>query len=104
VLANALSAPFLQIAANAAVDGPSKLRLVEKAKARSTGYNASTDTVEDLVKAGIVDPVKVVRLALTNAVSTAGIMLTTEVVISEEPEEEEEHHHHGHDHGMPGMM
>jgi chaperonin GroEL len=104
VLANAMSAPFLQIAANADVDGPSKLRLVEKAKAKAAGYNASTDTVEDLIKAGIVDPAKVVRLALTNAVSTAGIMLTTEVVISEEPEEEEDHHHHGHDHGMPGMM
>ena len=50
------------------------------------GYNALTDVFEDLVKAGVIDPTKVVRLALQNAASVAGLMITTEAMIAEKPE------------------
>ena len=52
------------------------------------GFNAATETYEDLVKAGVIDPTKVVRTALQNAASVAGLMLTTEALIAEKPEEE----------------
>ncbi|MGD8371826.1 MAG: TCP-1/cpn60 chaperonin family protein, partial [Syntrophobacterales bacterium] len=51
------------------------------------GFNAETETYEDLMKAGIVDPTKVVRLALQNAASVAGLLLTTDVVVAEKPKE-----------------
>ncbi|MCM2272866.1 MAG: chaperonin GroEL, partial [candidate division Zixibacteria bacterium] len=51
------------------------------------GYNADTDTFEDLMKAGVIDPTKVTRTALENAASIAGLLLTTEAVIADKPEE-----------------
>ena len=54
------------------------------------GYNAATDTYEDLVKAGVIDPTKVVRSALQNASSIASLLLTTEAMVSEIPEEKKE--------------
>ena len=57
-----------------------------------TGYNAETDTYEDLMKAGIMDPTKVVRLALQNAASVASLMLTTQAMVAEKPEEKKGMH------------
>jgi chaperonin GroEL len=65
------------------------------------GYNARTDVYEDLLKAGVIDPTKVTRVALENAASIASMLLTTECVISEEPQAETGGHGGG---GMPGGM
>ena len=70
-----------------------------RAKANQ-GYNVATGVYEDLVKAGVVDPTKVTRLALQNAASVAALLLTTECLITEIPEKKKEeagHHDHGHD-------
>ena len=67
----------------------------------SRGYNVATDTHEDLIKAGVVDPTKVTRTALQNAGSVAGLLLTTDVMITDIPEEEKPMPGgHDHDHGM----
>jgi hypothetical protein len=73
-----------------------------------TFFNAATDSYEDLVKAGIIDPTKVVRTALQNAASVAGLMITTEAAIAEKPKKDAGGGHAGHGHGgmpdMGGMM
>ena len=74
--------PLRQIAINAGHEGSIVARRV-KEKDGSFGFNAETETYEDLMAAGIVDPVKVTRLALQNAASVAGLLLTTDVMISE---------------------
>ena len=56
----------------------------------ANGYNAASDKYEDMLKAGIIDPTKVVRTALQNASSVAGLMITTEAVVAEKPKKEEE--------------
>ncbi|MDP2864348.1 MAG: chaperonin GroEL, partial [bacterium] len=88
ILKRALEEPIRQIAQNAGRDGAVVAAEVLKGEG-SFGYNAATDTFEDLMKAGIVDPTKVVRSALENAVSAASMFLTTEVVVCEQPEEKE---------------
>ena len=82
IVARALEAPAATIARNAGVDGD---LVVENVLGKKGGYgfNAATETYEDLVKAGIIDPALVVRTALQNAASVAGLMLTTDVVITE---------------------
>ena len=60
---------------------------VRESKDKNFGYNAATDTYEDLVKAGVIDPTKVTRTALQNAASIAGLLLTTECVVAEKKEE-----------------
>jgi chaperonin GroEL len=85
ILKRALEEPIRQIAANAGKDGAVVAAEVLKHQG-SFGYNAATDTYEDLMKAGIVDPTKVVRSALENAVSAASMLLTTETVVAEKPE------------------
>lgn len=77
---NVLESPLLQICKNAGVDGVSILEKVKAAEG-DVGYNAKTDEIEDLVKAGIIDPKKVLRCALQNAASSAGMILTSEVLI-----------------------
>ena len=70
------------------------------------GWNAATAEYEDLIDAGVIDPTKVVRTALQNAASVAGLLLTTEALIAEKPKKEEKGGGgHGHDHGggMGGM-
>lgn len=86
IVKRALEEPLRQIANNAGVEGSV---IVEKVKAetKSVGYNAAADKVEDLVKAGVIDPTKVVRTAIENAASIAGLMLTTEAMITDKPEE-----------------
>ena len=99
ILRRALEAPTRQLAQNAGAEASLVAQTVRNSDSYSYGYNAATLEFEDLVAAGIVDPTKVVRSALQNAVSVAGIVLTTEAAITEAPKEEDEHA--GHSHG-PG--
>jgi chaperonin GroEL len=90
IIDNAVIAPIKQIAANAGKDGSLILYHIIKANeggSKSIGYNAATDKFEDLVKAGVVDPTKVVRSALQNAASAAMMFLTTEAVITDKVSE-----------------
>jgi len=77
---------------------------VLEAKDANFGYNAQSDEYEDLVKAGVLDPTKVVRTALQNAGSIAGLMLTTEAMVAEIPEKKEAPMPGGHGHGGMGDM
>lgn len=99
IVRKALESPLRTIAENAGVEGSVVLQQVKKSKG-AMGYNAQTDTFEDLKKAGVIDPTKVTRIALENAASIAGLVLTTECVISDKPEEKSDNHAHGG--GMPG--
>lgn len=104
-LLKALSDPLRQIAANAGEQDPAVvLAKVVEAKGINFGYDASDDTYkEDMIKAGIIDPLKVTRTALENAVSVAALLLTTEAAVVDLPEEKKEHSHgSGQDFG--GMM
>ena len=85
--------------ANAGVDGSIVVAKVKEGKG-GFGFNAATLEYEDLVKAGVIDPTKVVRTALQNAASVAALMLTTEALIAEKPKKDEKsggHEGHGHD-------
>jgi chaperonin GroEL len=100
ILRRAIEAPLRQIAENAGAEGSLVVQRVLEEKG-GFGYNARTEAYEDLVKSGVVDPTKVVRTAMENASSIAGLLLTTEALITEKPEEEEPaagHGGHGHDH------
>jgi len=99
--------PIKQIAANAGVDGSLILqRIIEENKKAKVimGYNAATGEFVDMIKAGIVDPTKVVRSALENAASAAMMFLTTEAVIVDKPTKPEHEHNHGGDMDGMGMM
>lgn len=85
IIVRALSAPLRQIAENAGKEGAIILQEVEKLPL-NTGYNAFSDKFEDLVAAGVLDPLKVVRSALENAASIAAILLTTEAIVADFPE------------------
>ena len=85
----ALEEPIRQIANNAGVEGSVVVEKVKNEKG-SVGYNAETDTYEDLIKAGIIDPTKVTRFALQNAASASSLLLTTEAMIAEKPKDKEE--------------
>jgi chaperonin GroEL len=87
IVKRALSEPLRQIAGNAGEEGAVVLGEVQNAKDPNYGFNALTGEYEDLVKAGVLDPTKVVRTALTNAGSIAALMLTTEALVAEIPEE-----------------
>ena len=88
IVRRALEEPLRQIAQNAGVEGAVVLSRVRAEKGENYGYNAETDTYGDLVKEGVIDPTKVARIALQNASSIAGLMLTTEALIAVIPEEE----------------
>ena len=103
IVKKALEAPLRTIADNAGVEGSVVLQQVLTSKG-SEGYNARTDCFEDLKKAGVIDPTKVTRIALENAGSIAGMVLTTECVINDKPEPEAPHAHMPPGGGMPGMM
>jgi chaperonin GroEL len=100
ILRRALEAPIRQIATNAGAEGSIIVAKVRENETPSFGYNALTDEFEDLVEAGVIDPTKVVRTALQNAASIAGLLLTTEAVVVEKPESESA----GAGGGMPGGM
>jgi chaperonin GroEL len=87
IIRRALEEPLRQIAGNAGVEGSIVIDRVRNEKG-AYGFNAQTETYEDLVKAGVIDPTKVVRTALQNAASVAGLMLTTEALVAELPKEE----------------
>jgi chaperonin GroEL len=86
VIMRAMEEPLRQIANNAGSEGSVVIDKVKNG-AGAFGYNAETDTYEDLMKAGIMDPTKVVRLALQNAASVASLMLTTRAMVAEKPED-----------------
>ncbi len=99
IVRRALEEPLRQIAGNAGVDGSIVVAKVKEGKG-GYGYNAAKLEYEDLVKAGVIDPTKVVRTALQNAASVSGLMLTTETLIAEKPKKDEKaggHEGHGHD-------
>ena len=101
VLRSAIEAPLRQIAANAGVEGAIVIEKVRNGTG-AFGYNAATDEYTDLIKAGVIDPAKVVRCALQNAASVAGLLLTTEALIAEKPKDQKSGGG-GHSHGMPDM-
>ncbi len=102
IVRKAIEEPLRWISINAGVDGSIVIDKVKSAKG-SNGFNAATETYEDLIKAGIVDPTKVARIALQNAGSVAGLLLTTEAMIADKPEENEGAAGMGGG-GMPGGM
>ncbi len=89
ILAKALKMPCYYIAANAGATPNLVVNNVSEAKG-GFGYNANTDEYEDLMKAGVIDPVKVTRIALQNAVSIAGLLLTTDCLVTEKSKEKDE--------------
>ena len=97
IIRRAIEAPLKQIATNAGVEGSLIVQRV-LSESGTFGYNARTDTFEDLAKSGVSDPTKVVRTAIENAASIAGLLLTTEAMVTEVEEEKEEGHGHHHAH------
>ena len=89
LIQRAMQEPLRRIAENAGMDGAVVIGKIEDSKG-AVGYNAATGVFEDLTKAGIIDPTKVVRTALQNASSIASLLLTTEALVSEIPEEKKE--------------
>ena len=85
LLRRAMEEPLRRIAENAGVDGAVVAGKVSESKG-TVGFNAATGEFEDLVKAGIIDPTKVVRTALQNAASIAGLLLTTDAAVTDAPE------------------
>jgi len=102
IVAKALTMPCYWIAANAGATANLVVSKVAEGKG-AFGYNADKDIYEDLIAAGIIDPVKVTRIALQNAVSIAGLLLTTDCVITEKPQDKKGGHQHPGMGGMGGM-
>jgi chaperonin GroEL len=100
IIRRALEEPLRQIAQNAGKEGAVIVGKVREGEGENFGFNASSEKFEDLVAAGVIDPAKVTRTALQNAASIAGLMLTTEAMISELPDEKGD----GGMGGMPGGM
>ena len=98
ILHRAIEMPIKNIAENAGKDGSVVCEQVKNNSDINYGYNAKDDKFEDLVKAGIVDPTKVVRSALQNASSIGALFLTTEAIVADLPSKDNDH-----DHGMPNM-
>ncbi|MBL7736605.1 MAG: chaperonin GroEL [Chitinophagaceae bacterium] len=99
IVKRALEEPLRQIVANAGIEGSIVIQKVKEGK-NDFGFNARSEQYENLLKAGVIDPTKVTRIALENAASIAGMLLTTECVIADKPKKEEPHVHGG---GAPGM-
>ncbi len=95
ILARSIEEPLRQIVTNAGEDAAVVLNRVREGKG-TFGYNAASGEYGDMIEMGILDPTKVTRLALQNAASVSGLLLTTEVMIAESPKDEE------HAHGAPG--
>jgi chaperonin GroEL len=103
ILRKAVEEPLRQIVGNAGADASVVLNAVVNGKG-NYGFNAANGEYGDMVKFGIIDPTKVTRLALQNATSVAGLLLTTEAMIAEAPKQEKEGGGAPHGHGMEGMM
>jgi len=103
IVKRALQAPIRQIANNAGVEGSIVVGKVLEGKGQAFGYDAQGDEYCDMIDAGIIDPAKVVRVALQDAASIAGLLITTEAAIGEAPKKDDGHNH-GHSHGGMGGM
>ena len=101
IIKKALQAPIRQIAANAGVDGAVVVGKLLESKDTNYGYNAQSGEYADMIKEGILDPTKVVRTALQDAASVAGLVITTEAMVTEAPQKE--CHCHGDGNGMGAM-
>ncbi len=97
IVKRAIEEPLRQIVANSGIEGSIVVQTIKEGEA-DYGFNARTEVYENLFKAGVIDPTKVARIALENAASIAGMLLTTECVIADRPKEEA-----GHSHGAPDM-
>jgi chaperonin GroEL len=102
IVRRAVEEPLRMISQNAGIDGSIVVEKVKNGKG-SFGFNAATEEYEDLVKAGVIDPTKVVRTALQNAASVSSLLLTTEAMIAEKPKDESHAHGPGGMGGMPPM-
>jgi len=102
IVKRALEEPMRQIALNAGQEGAVIVGRIRESKDDNFGFNAETEEYGDLVKAGVIDPAKVTRLALQNAASIAGLMLTTEALIADIKEETKAGAGAGGGGGMPG--
>jgi len=89
IIRRALQAPLRQIAENAGADGAVVAGKLLDQKDVAFGYNAQTDKYENLIKSGVIDPAKVVRTALQDAASVAGLLITTEAMVAEKPEKKD---------------
>jgi chaperonin GroEL len=87
IIRKALQAPLRQIAQNAGYDGGVVAGRLIEGNDQKQGFNAQTEVYEDLVKAGVIDPTKVVRSALQDAASVAGLLITTEAAVADSPED-----------------
>lgn len=100
IVKKAAAMPLIQIADNAGLNGALIAAKLEEEDKENVGLNAETGQIEDLIKAGIIDPVKVIRYALQNAASIASMIITTECLVSDVPEKKEDkggnHHEHPH--------
>jgi chaperonin GroEL len=105
IVRRALEEPIRQIVGNAGMEGSVIVDKIRQEKSATFGFNAANEEYVDMLKAGIIDPTKVTRCALQNAASVAGLMLTTEVMITDIPEEKKDAPMAGggHNHGMEGM-
>jgi chaperonin GroEL len=101
-VARALEEPMRQIVHNAGSEGAVVVGRIRESKDDNFGFNADTGEYGDLVKAGVIDPAKVTRLALQNAASIAGLMLTTEALVADIKEDEKKGAAGGAGGGMPG--
>ncbi|HAD24302.1 MAG TPA: molecular chaperone GroEL, partial [Alphaproteobacteria bacterium] len=99
IVQRALQAPIRQIVENAGLEGAVIVGKLLEQKDLKQGFDAQAEEYKDMIKAGIVDPTKVVRTALQDAASVAGLLITTEAMIADAPEPDD----HGHAHGMPDM-
>jgi chaperonin GroEL len=104
IVRKALQSPMRQIAENAGVEGSIVVGKVMDERSGSFGYDAQTGQYGDLIEKGIIDPAKVVRIALQDAASIAGLMITTEAGVADAPKREAGHAEHGHGGGMGEMM
>ncbi|MBN9268358.1 MAG: chaperonin GroEL, partial [Hyphomicrobium sp.] len=103
IVRRALQAPIRQIADNAGVEGSIVVGRVMDERSTSFGYDAQADEYGDMIEKGIIDPAKVVRIALQDAASVAALMITTEAGVAEAPKNADAHTGHDHGGGM-GMM
>jgi len=87
IVRRAIEEPLRQIVVNSGVEGSIVVQKIKEGK-KDFGFNARTEVYENLLAAGVIDPTKVTRIALENAASIAGMLLTTECVISDKPEKE----------------
>jgi chaperonin GroEL len=99
IVKRAIEEPLRQIVVNSGIEGSIVVQKIKEGKG-DFGFNARTEVYENLLKAGVIDPTKVTRIALENAASIAGMLLTTECVVADKPKKEEAGHNHG---GAPDM-